>query len=170
MNIKLIGAVMILLACGGVGFKMAASHRYEVKSLKQLCTVIEYMECELLYRLTPLPVLCRQASGVATGELRKFLTTLAQELDDQVAPDVSHCIDAAFCKVTGVPTETRNAMVRLGTSLGSFDLEGQLKGFAEAKESCKSTLERLMQNQDVRLRGYQTLGLCAGAAVIILFI
>lgn len=170
MNFKLIGAVLILVVCGGMGFKKAAAYRLEVKSLRQLCAVLEHMECQMLYRLTPLPELCRQACTVSSGALKRFFSILAQELDNQAAPDVACCVDAALYKVSGIPSATRSAIIKLGASLGAFDLEGQLKGFAAVKEECKQTLELLTQNQDVRLRGYQTLGLCAGAAVVILFI
>lgn len=170
MSLKMIGAILIVLVCGGLGFAMAAAHRMEVRTLKQLCTVLDFMECEMLYRLTALPELCRCAAQVATGTLKKFLLTLAQEMDSQIAPDVFHCVQAALWRVKGIPTGTAEMLGRLGASLGNFDLDGQLKGLAAVRMESQQMLERLMQNQEARLRGYQTLGLCAGAAVVILFI
>ena len=170
MSIKLIGAVLILVVCGGIGFKMAATHRYEVRTLQQLCAALEHMECEMLYRLTPLPELCRRTAEASSGVLSKFFTVLAQELESQVAPEVFHCVQAALWNVKGMPTYTGKILERFGASLGSFDLDGQLKGLAAAREECRQTLEQLTQNQDARLRSYQTLGLCGGAAVVILFI
>ena len=38
------------------------------------------------------------------------------------------------------------------------------------KEECMSALQSLNNHNEERLRGYQTLGLCAGAALVILFI
>ena len=170
MSIKLIGAVLVFLVCGGLGYQMAASHRLEVKTLQQLSAVLEHMECEMVYRLTPLPMLCRSTAEKFPGTLAKFFTAFAQELDNQVAPDVAHCIQAALWNVKGIPALTEEVLTELGTFLGAFDLDGQLKGLSAALETIRQKLEGLTQNQEARLRSYQTLGLCAGAAVVILFI
>ena len=58
----------------------------------------------------------------------------------------------------------------LGESLGRFDLPGQLKGLEAVRRKCLMELEALGRNRTERLRCYQTLGLCAGAALVILFI
>jgi hypothetical protein len=54
--------------------------------------------------------------------------------------------------------------------LGIFDLPGQLKGLEEAQQVCQRALEQLEKGQAARLRSYQTLALCAGAALTILFL
>ena len=58
----------------------------------------------------------------------------------------------------------------LGTSLGRFDLTGQLNGLEQVRSHCRRELEALAGNRDQRVRGYQTLGICAGAALAILFV
>lgn len=170
MSIKIIGAVLIVVACGGFGFCIASAHLREEKYLRQLVMLLEYMECELQYRLTPLPDLCRQASGQGSSNLHRAFNYLAVELEDQIAPDVDRCMAAALSKTGDLPQYTRNAMNLLGKSLGRFDVEGQLKGLDMVQNQCRLDLERLCQNKDARLKSYQTLGLCAGAAMAILLI
>ena len=58
----------------------------------------------------------------------------------------------------------------LGKTLGRFDLQGQLSGIASVKQLCKRDLDGLQNNQELRLRSYRTLGICAGVALVILFI
>ena len=58
----------------------------------------------------------------------------------------------------------------MGSSLGRFDLEGQLQGLESVRIYCREQLDELSKDRDVRLRSYQTLGLCAGAALAILFV
>ena len=70
----------------------------------------------------------------------------------------------------GIPGRLRRLIYQLGKSLGRFDLPGQLKGIAAAKESCKRELRELERNREQRLRSYRTLGLCAGAALAVLLI
>jgi len=170
MSLKLIGSILIVAACGGFGFKIAANHIKEEKSLRQLIAILDYMECELQYRLTPLPVLCTQAAASSNGALQKTFLALARELEDQISPDVACCMAAALGQACELPRLTWQELDMLGKSLGRFDLDGQLKGLEAVRQDCRCNLERLCENRDVRLRSYQTLGLCAGAAMAILLI
>ena len=77
--IRLIGACCIVTGCGGFGFAMAAANRREEAELVRLITALEYMSCELSYRMTPLAPLCRGAAD--EGLVGKFLTELAAELE-----------------------------------------------------------------------------------------
>lgn len=170
MNIKLIGAALIIAGCGGVGFSMAAAHRREETALRQLIRALDYMGCELQYRLTPLPELCRCAASESGGAVSQALLHLASELEDQIAPDVAACMNAALAKTTRLPQRARKNLQLLGSSLGQFDLQGQLSGLEAARKQCRRELEELSKDRDVRLRSYQTLGLCAGSALAILFL
>lgn len=170
MTGKLIGGILVICACGGVGFGIAAASRREESALRQLLGALDFMECELQYRLTPLPELCRQAAMAAKGTIREILLALAVELENQIAPDVQSCVRAALASCREVPERVRQVFDRFGTSLGRFDLEGQVKGLEAVRSQCRLELGKLEQNRDSRLRSYQTLGLCAGAALAILFI
>lgn len=170
MSLKLIGAILVIFGCGGFGFKLAKAHMREERTLRQLVSALDYMECELQYHLTPLPMLCRQAAADSSGVICQVLLALALELEDQISPDVERCMSAALSKVKDIPTLTLNALSHLGRSLGRFDMDGQLTGLESVRQECRRDLDDLGKNKDVRLRNYQTLGLCAGAALAILFI
>lgn len=170
MSYKWIGAILIILGCGGFGLSIAASQRREVSSLRRLVSALDYMECDLQYRLTPLPELCRQAGRESQGCVRNVLLHLADELESQISPDVGDCMRKALAETPDIPSITAEAFSALGQSLGRFDLEGQLKGLEAVRTHCRRELEKLQDHQEVRLRSYRTLGFCAGAAVAILFI
>lgn len=170
MTIKLIGAVLVILGCGGFGFHIAASQRLEERTIRQLIGVLDYIACELQYRMTPLPQLCRQAALECTGSLNKLFSAMASELEMQVAPDVDMCMKTVLARFSDVPKFTYEIMRKLGRSLGRFDLEGQLQDLEAVRSQCRARLSQIGENKDVRLRTYKTLGLCAGAALVILFI
>lgn len=170
MSIKIIGAMLIVCACGGVGFSMAAAHRREERALRQLIGALDYMGCELQYHLTPLPELCRTAAREIEGCVSQALLCLASELESQIAPDAPSCMHAAIAKNPKLPQRVSKILSRLGTSLGRFDLSGQLKGMESARQQCRQDLEELSKDREQRLRNYQTLGLCAGCALAILFL
>jgi len=170
MTLKILGVILVVVGCGSVGFRIAAIHRFEEKSLRQLIGILDFMECELQYRLTPLPELCRQAASTCTEMPSSVFCALASEMESQINPDVDRCMAAVLDKTSKIPPITRSKLIMLGKSIGRFDLNGQLKGLEAVRQECRRNLESLCDNQDNRLRSYQTLGLCAGAALAILFI
>jgi len=170
MSIRWIGAVLVMVGCGGVGFLMALRDKREYDCVQQLIQAIEYMVCELSYRMTPLPELCRGVAGRSQGSVSKVFSKLARELERQIAPDAACCMSAALAACTDVPAKTEAFLSQLGMTLGCFDLQGQLQGLNGIKESCELARKGMEQDRPQRLRSYQTLGLCAGAAIAILFI
>lgn len=167
---KILGAVLIIGACGGVGLTKAAAHRRFEKELENLITALEYMECELSYQLTPLPELCRKTAAMITGSIQELFHKLAQELEAQISPDVSACMSVASDKASKLSPQAMPLIVQLGQWLGRFDLSGQVKSLESITKQCKNTLKALQENRAQTLRGYQTLGFCAGAALAILFL
>lgn len=149
---------------------MAASYKREEWALRSLLRALDYMTCELQFRLTPLPQLCRQAGKECRGAVGMVLTGLARELENQISPDANSCMYAAISRTEHLPGEAEKALRLLGSGLGRFDLDGQLRGLEQVRGHCRRALEQLEGSHEHRVRGYQTLGLCAGAALAILFV
>lgn len=170
MGSKWIGAILIIAGCSGFGFYVAAGKRREEKMLYQLLQVLQLLEAELQYRLTPLPELSRMAAGASKGSLRVVFMNLYRELNWQKMPDAGSCMSAALQRTGEIPVSVRRILVQLGHTLGRFDLQGQLQGLQAVRKRCENTLQNIGKNRDERLRSYQTLGVCAGAALAILLV
>lgn len=167
---KWIGALLIVGGCGFLGLYTALLHNAEESSLRKLIAILDYISCELQYKLTPLPDLCRQAGREAKGNLRKLFLTFADELDNQLYPEVKNCMDEAVKQCPSLPELTRQCVLLLGAGMGRFDMPGQIKALDSVRAVCRKHLQNLENNKDIRLRTYQTLGLCAGAALVIVLI
>ena len=170
MMFKIIGAVLVLVGCGGFGFYTAHIYRRQVLSLTQLIRVLEFMECELEYRQTPLPELIRKSADICSGKLAELLCDFARELEGQIYPDAASCMALVLRRIKDFPSESFDALVQLGRTLGCFDADGQCKGIRAVRAVCEQNLKAYTVSQDARLRTYRTLGICAGAAMVILFI
>lgn len=170
MNLKIFGAIFVITGCGGWGFLVAAQHMQKIRLLKSLSGAIAYMECELQYRSTALPVLCEITGKQMNGKIRQLLLAMSAELEAQVAPNAEQCMIHAMEKCGEIPKPIDQLCRELGSSLGKFDLYGQLRGLESVRMECDHYLTQMQSNQEIRIRSYQTLGLCAGAAMAILFI
>jgi len=170
MILKITGVILVVAGCGSVGFRIANNHRKEEKALRQLIGILDYMECELQYRLTPLPQLCKQVAKECKDAVGQAFLKLALEMEAQTSPNIEYCMAVVLESTKSIPPITKESMSLLGKSIGRFDLDGQLKGLEAVRQDCRRHLEALSQNRDNRIRSYQTLGLCAGAALAILFV
>ena len=170
MSCRWIGAVLVIAGCGGCGFSIAAGYMREEGTLRQLLRALNCMEWELQYRLTPLPELCRQAGKETGGALKEVFWNLAEELEQRTFPDAADCMAAALNRSRELPRRIQEILKLLGRTLGRFDLPGQKQGLEEARAACRMALDALEKKRENRLRSYGTLGLCAGAALAILFL
>ena len=170
MSVRWIGAILVIASCGWFGFSTASLYKNEVSLLRHLSSAVEIMECELSYHLTPLPELCRQTGNTAGRTIKRILNNLAAELDKQIIPDVESGMQITLEKEELLPRSVYKILKSMGSSLGRYDLSGQLRGLEAIRESCQLELRNLDLSREERTRGYQTIGLCAGAALAILFI
>ena len=166
---KWMGAMLVVAGCASVGFKMAWAYKREEGLLRNLKSGLDFMACELQYRLTPLPDLCRLAGANQKNHVGEIFLRLSRELEQQILPDVEYCMNQAL-KDGELPKRVLEGFRILGKNLGRFDLQGQLKGMEMVRDYCDRELEIMGKNREERLRSYQTLGLCAGAALAILFV
>lgn len=166
---KWIGAMLVVTGCGAVGFSMAWTQRKEERLLRDLKSSLDFMACELQYRLTPLPELCRLAGEQHKNEIGQTFLRLSLELESRNGPEVSECLQRSLT-VVELPKRLTDGFQLLGQNMGRFDLQGQLKGMEMVRNYCDRELGEMGRNREERLRSYQTLGLCAGAALAILFV
>ena len=165
-----VGAIAVFLCCGYLGFLKAANHKREERTLRQILLAIDYMECEIQYQLTPLPKLLGQAAKEIGGVAGNVFSVLANELENQISPEVTCCMETVLRRQKNIQEHTSEVLSMLGRCLGRFDLQGQLKELESVRCLCARYLTTLETDRNARLRAYQTLGLCAGAALAILLL
>lgn len=170
MDYKWIGSILIIGGCGGYGYLLCSRHTSEITALKDLVRILEFMAWELQFQMTPLPEICEKASHEGKGAVGEAFFFLAEALKSRTQPDVSVCMDFALKKTSGLPVQAHRQLTLLGSTLGRFDLDGQLQGMESVRTGCLQALSKLEENKTQRLRMYQTLGLCTGAAMAILLI
>lgn len=170
MNLKWMGSIMIIVACGGAGWAVAGEYRRQEQSLRQLLRILGMLECELSCRVSTLPDLCLAIGQSVDGLLGRVFLELAKEMQQQISPDAAYCMHSVLAEFPQLPKATVNVLNRLGNSLGRYDLEGQLKELDAVKRECERVLQIHCEGIEARVRTCRTLGLCAGAALAILLV
>ena len=167
---KWIGAFCIFVSCASVGFTVAYRQTRELKMIEQWIRIIARAEKEICCHLRAVPDLFRMISYEENGPLGRLFLRTAIEMENQIQPNASICLNVALADFDGLPKSVLDMLILFGAELGRYDLESQLKGLAEIRAIAEEKRTQILQNHSKRIRGYQTLGLCAGAALVILFI
>jgi len=170
MSIRLLGALMIIASCAWMGCRLAAGYIREVRFLQTLRSSVRYMKNELYCRSVPLPALCRSAAEFSEGAVSAFWINLATELEAQICTDPLQCTICAMDRTKNIPPSVNGAVRMIGKTIGAFDLQGQLDGFEEICLHLDELILKRTAQQDMRIRGYRTVGVCAGIALAIILI
>ena len=167
---KWVGAVLLLAGCSVFGFSVGKEYQKDTKLLRGICQVITSMICEVQYLQTPLPHLCRSIAATISHPLSSVLTQLSSQIEKQIAPDVSTCMQRVLSKRKDIPPCSASCLQELANHLGRYDLAGQIQELEKVHCLCEQKLGQLEANAQMRIRSYQIFGLCAGAALAILLI
>ena len=170
MHIKVLGAICVISGCGAFGFLITANQMRRIRLLQNLIAALDCMGSELQYRCTPLPKLCRVCGQQNQGKIQEIFLDFADELESQLAPDPERCMGYILAQKVNLDMLLKEIMTDFSRNIGKFDLDGQLLGIERTKVLCSEHLDALRLNKDQRFRSYQTLSLCAGAALAILFV
>lgn len=169
MGMKWLGASLVLCGCSAGGFYMALGHKHAEYCLEQLLRALDHMLRELEFRSTALPELLGRGAGASRGAISSVLKAAGEALAQHSGENPGECFAQAV-KGLSLPAEAAELLSILGDNLGIFDLQGQVQGMLNIREICKTKLEQLRAGREQRLRSYQTLGICAGAALAIILL
>ena len=167
MMLRWMGAICIFVGCCGCGFMMVARHRRQEGQLRDLLRCISTMQHDLSCHESTLTQTLRMAAQGLVGDA---LHALADDLDRAIYPDVAVCMAAVLERFPYMMSKTRKILQLMGSHLGKFDLSGQLNELEAVKAECNQLLQSHCDNQDGKLRNYQTIGICAGLVLAILLL
>ena len=168
--VKLMGAVMIVSASSWVGLRAAFCARRLDRQLKELSAAFTLMECELRYSGQRFAPLCRMLAARSGGTVGAFFGRIAADAEQPDYEPVGETVRAAKLTNLILPPSTLLSLERLIDGFGRYDLEGQIKQLQLAAKEVEKQSAQLREGLDNRCRTYELLGICTGAAVMILVI
>jgi stage III sporulation protein AB len=168
--IKVLGAAAIVLGCAAFGLSSAYKERREASQLRALIYLLDNFKLALMHNSPSIANVCRKIATDKSNQVHELFLELANVLDRHVSPNVSGCMDKIVDKFPELTESIRTALHLIGDSLGAYGLELQLSGLASVRATLSQTLKNLREGQRERHRCMQTLWLCAGAGLAILFV
>lgn len=169
--LKLIGAVLIVLAGTLAGFKRAAQYADRPRHIRGLIAALQRLETEIQYGFTPLPEALRRIGTQSKEPLRGFFIMAAEEMSPphncSAEEGIRRAMDAHWRNASLKGTE-QEIFRQLSCTLGTSDRTNQSTHIALALQQLKQEESAAREDQGKYEKVSKSLGLLLGALIVIL--
>lgn len=169
--LKLAGAFCVLLGAAWWGLGAVRQLRERTRTLERLRGALSYLEEELAFRLTALPVLLERLSQREDGRASRFFEEVLEGLRLDPEGGVRQSWRRAMVRQLPMLTEEeRQTLLEVGETLGRYDAQAQRQVLKQAEERLEDCRRRSAQEERRLGRVYAALSLAGGAALILVLI
>lgn len=154
------GMLLVLAASAALGLGRAAELRQRPRLLRALADSLKLLRSDIAFRLLPLPEALTHGAEAASGPVRTFYASLAEQICGDQRPFAELWTERTAN--LELPAEDIAALQTLGGQLGKYDADAQV----DAIDYCVRCLEHAQkcaqEDADRRGRLYAGLGLTLG--------
>ena len=170
--IKLIGAILIMIATTWTGFEAARHLSERPKQLRLLKSSLQSLEAEIMYGQTPLHEAARRLAEQLSKPLAGFFADFAKKLTD-TETTVREAWEASLKEVwkqTALKQSEFEIMKQFGETLGRHDRLSQQKQIMLTLTHLEREEAEARDKQMKYEKMVKSLGLLSGLLLVILFI
>jgi len=171
--IKGIGAVMVILAGGGWGMLQAAKIEECYRQMRYLRKLIFRIRSEIRYSRQVLPEAFLHVGSEAKEPYKMWLLSLCERLTKRQGTSLAGIWEEETRKYlaeTEIPQDMMESLIRLGSELGTIDIEMQVKTLDLYLEQMEQKMEDMRTEQKERIRLYQCVGVTGGIFLAIILL
>lgn len=171
--IKLLGAVLILIAGTMIGFQQAAKFADRPRQLRQLAHALQRLETEIGYGHTPLPEALARTADASPPDMAELFRDAADGVLNDEGISFRESWERAVNRnwpSTSMGKPEQAVMIRLGSSLGISDKEDQMKHLRLALLQLKSEEDTAKEDQGRYEKMWKSLGVLIAVLVVILMV
>ena len=168
---RLLGAVLVIAGCGGLGLAGVARLDGRVRDLGELAAGLDALQRELGWRLAPLPQALEAAAKAVHGPAEQFFAWCAREAgkpDGQAFQEIWNTALSAAPLRLG--PEDKSLLDRLGPVLGRYDGDSQRLAREDAAAGLRSLQGEAADDRRRLGRVYGVLGMTAGLFLAIILL
>lgn len=168
--LKIIGVILVLLGASSFGIGKAMQYCRGVRQLREFCTGVELLKCELNYSLLPLPRICEIMRDRLKGPPAEFFQNFGRLVEQGETKDRAVIKAIEDTKGLTLPNDALMALMDLCVNIGSYDLDGENRILHLSAQRIAVALERADAEKKPLTKSYATIGICTGIAIVILTI
>jgi len=174
--LKLIGILLVLFAGTTIGFVQASRFAARPRQIRELLHALQRLETEISYGQTHLPEALLRISGLLPQPLSALFASIARSLHRdslESGETVRECWEkaiAAHWPATAMKKAEKEAMLRLGSTLGASGREDQLKHIRLTAIQLQAEESTAREDQQRYEKLSRSLGMLGAALIVILMI
>lgn len=174
--LKFGGIMLILFAGTMIGFVQAARYAARPRQIRQLLHALQRLETEISYGQTPLPEALFRISGMIPQPLSTLFERISRSLQrdsSESGETVRECWEKAVndrWPTTAMKIPEKEALLRLGSTLGGSGREDQLKHIRLAMLQLQSEESSARDDQYRYEKLSRSLGMLGAALIVILMV
>jgi stage III sporulation protein AB len=169
--IKLLGALLVLVASTATGFAFAAKVAKRPLQIRELRMCLSLLRTEIDYGSRLLTEAFSRIAETGEGPVRKLFGKVADRLKEADGLSVSECLREtldAHWEETSLGREEKQVLLRLGEVLGASSRPDQLHHLEMAERHLAAEEDKARDERDRFVKMYRTVGILAGALLVIL--
>lgn len=170
---KILGALLIIIACTWGGMKVSETYRKRAELFRQLQNGLNLLETEISYSATPLPLALKRVGGKLRGEsgLVFARASLALERDRGFSASEAWGEGIAYLQEhIKLNKEETDILVLFGQALGGSSKEDQLNNIALTRRQLYLLETAANEAREKNQKMWQYLGFCTGAVIVLILI
>lgn len=168
---KLLGAALVLISATLFGFFQAMQLARRPRQIRELISVLQRLETEIVYGSTPLPAALRRLSSGTAEPIASLLRDVADALAQRPQTPLGELwrqeAERAWRR-SAMKEPEFEAFARLGATLGLSDRTDQAKHLKLASAQLKTEEETAREQQKRYETMWRSLGVLVGALIVIL--
>ncbi|MBA4548564.1 stage III sporulation protein AB [Thermoactinomyces intermedius] len=168
--LKVLGAVLILMATSKIGFDSARQLRKRPRQIQELRSGLAILKTEINYGTRPLAEAFERIAE-ASGELKPVFLEASRKLNTSDGKSTYECLKSAIeekWKKTVMGEEEKGIVLKLCQVLGSSNRWDQLHHLDLAQENLQMEENKAREEQETYEKMVKTLGVLSGALLVIL--
>jgi stage III sporulation protein AB len=169
--LKVLGAVLILMATSKIGFDSARQLRKRPRQIQELRSGLAILKTEINYGTRPLAEAFERIAEASSGELKPVFLEASRNLKSSDGKSTYECLKSAIeekWKKTVMGEEEKGIVLKLCQVLGSSNRWDQLHHLDLAQENLQMEENKAREEQETYEKMVKTLGVLSGALLVIL--
>lgn len=168
--IKAVGAFLLLVACTGMGFRIAGEYRDRPKHLRSLLQAMRLLQADVEYGVVPLPHALAKVATRTTSPMNDMFHRIAEQLQQTgVSVEEAFHIGIAQCKDhCALKPADFDVLSELSKVLGRTDRAHLTQQFGATQMQLEGLLAEAVDAQRRNERLWQYLGILSGLLFVIL--
>ena len=171
--IRFAGALLVLFAGTMIGYLQAARFAARPRQIRHLMHALQRLETEIQYGQTPLPEALARLAGIVpqpvAGLFADIATSLSSHAGGTVRESWERALAAGWGRTAMQPPE-RDALLRLGSTLGGSGREDQLKHVRLTMLQLQAEEASAREEQQRYEKMSRSLGVLGAALIVIVLV